>query len=101
MIVSYYEITPSYTIETLQSLREEFPLASLNLILGWDAFQDLHRWHRWQELIEYTNFVVVNRADVESELNSVMQGFVAEHLITRADDITEFKKRQDCFASLR
>ena len=36
----------SYTVLTLESLREEFPEASLCLILGMDAFLGLPQWHR-------------------------------------------------------
>ena len=52
---------PSYTIDTLLSLREEFPQRSLGLILGMDAFLGLHRWHRWREFLDVAHIIVAHR----------------------------------------
>ena len=41
---------PSYTIDTLESVREEAPDDAIWLIVGMDAFLRLERWHRWEEL---------------------------------------------------
>jgi nicotinate-nucleotide adenylyltransferase len=52
---------PSYTVLTLQSLRREFPLGQLSLILGRDAFDQLPRWHRAEDILSLARIVVVNR----------------------------------------
>lgn len=54
-------VGPSYTVNTLISLRREFPDAPLCLIVGGDAFSSLHTWHRWQELIELAHIVIAHR----------------------------------------
>lgn len=51
----------SYTVETLQSLSEEFPDQSLCLILGMDAFRDLRNWHQWQRLLTLSHIVIAGR----------------------------------------
>jgi nicotinate-nucleotide adenylyltransferase len=51
----------SYTIETLLKLRQSFP-ARLFFLIGVDAFAELHLWHRWQEVLLLTEFIVVTRA---------------------------------------
>jgi nicotinate-nucleotide adenylyltransferase len=51
----------SYSVDTLTELRNENPDRSLCLLLGMDAFLGLPSWHRWRELLELTNVVVVNR----------------------------------------
>lgn len=51
----------SYTVLTLESLREEHPRCRPVLILGRDAFDRLPRWHRWREIRELADIVVVNR----------------------------------------
>lgn len=51
----------SYTIHTLESLREEFPKEPLLLILGMDSFHSLPRWFEWQRLLDYAHIVVVSR----------------------------------------
>jgi nicotinate-nucleotide adenylyltransferase len=52
---------PSYTIDTLAALREEFPRRSLGLILGMDAFLGLSNWHRWDEILDVAHIVVAHR----------------------------------------
>lgn len=52
---------PSYTVDTLTSLRAEFPNSSLVLLMGADAFAHLHTWHRWAEIIDLAHLAVVSR----------------------------------------
>lgn len=52
---------PSYTVDTLLSLRAELGAAPLCLILGMDAFQGFSAWHRWREVIELAHLVVAHR----------------------------------------
>lgn len=54
--------TPSYTFDTLRSLRAELGAAvSLIWAMGTDAFAALDSWNRWQELLDYTHLVVIER----------------------------------------
>jgi nicotinate-nucleotide adenylyltransferase len=54
--------TPSYTFDTLRSLRAELG-AEVSLIwaMGTDAFAALDSWNRWQELLDYAHLVVIER----------------------------------------
>ncbi|MGI9225517.1 MAG: nicotinate-nucleotide adenylyltransferase [Woeseiaceae bacterium] len=52
---------PSYSIDTLTSLREEFPDRSLGLIVGMDAFLGLTEWRRWDEILDFAHIVVAHR----------------------------------------
>jgi nicotinate-nucleotide adenylyltransferase len=52
---------PSYTFDTLSSLRREFPGAALCLLLGQDAARQLPRWHRWRELPQLVHLVFFER----------------------------------------
>jgi len=52
---------PTYTVETLESLRREFSDQVLVFILGMDSFARLDRWHRWQELADLTHLAVAHR----------------------------------------
>jgi nicotinate-nucleotide adenylyltransferase len=52
---------PSYTVDTLASFRDEFPRASLNLILGMDAFLGLPAWRAWRELLDLAHLVIAHR----------------------------------------
>lgn len=52
---------PSYTIDTLVSLRREFPDQPLGLIVGMDSFLELPRWHRWTDFLDVAHIVVAHR----------------------------------------
>lgn len=54
--------TPSYTVETLQSLREEYGCdTAISLCVGTDAFLHLSTWYQWEKLLELANIVVMAR----------------------------------------
>jgi nicotinate-nucleotide adenylyltransferase len=52
---------PSYTVDTLASMRRELGPAPLWLCLGMDAFRALDTWHRWQELPGLAHLAVARR----------------------------------------
>jgi nicotinate-nucleotide adenylyltransferase len=58
---------PSYTVDTLQSLRAELGSTPLCLLLGMDQFQSFERWHRWPEIPELAHLVVLNRPGLAPE----------------------------------
>lgn len=69
---------PSWTIDTLLSLRAEIAADDqLLLLLGWDAFCSLPSWHRWQELLEHCHIVVLQRPDADSEAPQILKDLVA------------------------
>ncbi len=52
---------PSYSVVTLEELRQELPLIPLCLILGIDTVLHLTEWHRWTELLELAHIAVMGR----------------------------------------
>jgi nicotinate-nucleotide adenylyltransferase len=58
----------SYTVDTLEALREQHPDAVLTWVLGSDAFAGLAGWHRWRELFELANLVVLARPGADLSL---------------------------------
>jgi nicotinate-nucleotide adenylyltransferase len=53
---------PSYTAETLDRLRGSGLAASqIFFITGADAFAEIETWHRYPDVLELSNFVVVSR----------------------------------------
>jgi len=51
----------SYTVNTLISLRNEFPKDALFLIVGEDVFDLIDNWKDWQSLLTYTHIIVAKR----------------------------------------
>ena len=51
-----------YTVDTLRELRAELGSAQpLCLLMGGDAFLQLHTWHEWEQLFELAHIVVGSR----------------------------------------
>lgn len=80
---------PSYTIDTLLSLREEFPQRSLGLILGMDAFLGLPRWHRWTEILQAAHIVVAHRPGWRAPDIGPLGALLSEHGTHRVNDLHE------------
>ncbi len=69
---------PSWTIDTLESLRSELqPADQLFLLLGWDAFCGLPGWHRWQELLQHCHLLVLQRPDADDEAPEALRDLLA------------------------
>jgi nicotinate-nucleotide adenylyltransferase len=67
---------PSYSVDTLTELRQEFPDRPICLLLGMDAFLGLPHWHRWKEIFDLAHVVVAHRpgwkAPTQGPLGEVM-----------------------------
>lgn len=81
---------PSYTVETLAELRGEVGNGVLAWVLGSDAFAELPSWHRWTEVLELTNLVILQRPGqtypLEGGPNTVLDSVCAEHRVDHPPD---------------
>jgi nicotinate-nucleotide adenylyltransferase len=78
---------PSYSIDTLLGLREEFSDRSLGLIVGMDAFLGLTTWHRWDEILEVAHIVVAHRPGWKAPDIGPLGDLITEHGTHRVDDL--------------
>ena len=51
----------SYTIDTVQQLKQTHPEAELVLLMGSDSFLSFQNWHRWEELLKQVTIAVFCR----------------------------------------
>jgi nicotinate-nucleotide adenylyltransferase len=89
MVVDERELTrdgPSYSVDTLLGLRDEYPESSLCLIVGMDAFLGFPTWHRWQELFELAHIVVARRPGWDTNATGVMKEVLQQRI---TDDVGE------------
>ena len=78
---------PSYSIDTLLSLREEFPDRPLGLIVGMDAFLGLPGWHRWDEFLGIAHIIVAHRPGWKAPDMGQLGELLAEFGTHRVDDL--------------
>ncbi|HEY1846478.1 MAG TPA: nicotinate-nucleotide adenylyltransferase [Buttiauxella sp.] len=79
--------TPSYTVETLEEMRRERgskqPLA---FIIGQDSLLSLHRWHRWEALLDLCHLLVCQRPGYPVAMDTPeQQSWLSKHGTTRVE----------------
>lgn len=78
-VVDERELTregPSYSVDTLASMRRDNPERPLCLIAGMDAFAGLTSWHRWEELLSLAHIVVAHRPGAAPPNDEVLQALL-------------------------
>lgn len=80
---------PSYTFDTLATIREEFSTQPMGLILGMDAFLGLTTWHRWDELLDLAHIVVAHRPGWRAPDIGPLGELLSERGTHRIDDLHE------------
>jgi nicotinate-nucleotide adenylyltransferase len=68
---------PSFTIDTLDLLRERHPDIDFALVLGFDAFREIHTWKDYERLFATCDLLVTSRPP---------------HEVRTGDDIAHFGK---------
>ena len=58
---------PSYTVDTLAALRLRHGDAPLSWIIGTDAFNEIHTWRRWREVLDLCHLLVLPRPGAKLE----------------------------------
>lgn len=52
----------NYTVDTVERFRKDLPPEDqLFFLIGADAFNEIQSWHRWQDLVQSIQFIVVSR----------------------------------------
>ncbi|MEO1119568.1 MAG: nicotinate-nucleotide adenylyltransferase [Pseudomonadota bacterium] len=94
----------SYTVDTLDSLREEFPATPLCLIVGMDSFLSLPKWYHWQRILDLAHVVVAHRpgwqvpgdgalgqlltdrgTELVADLHAALAGLIFVHEVTQLE----------------
>jgi nicotinate-nucleotide adenylyltransferase len=91
---------PSYTIDTLKYFHQT-QTESLCLIIGYDAFCQLHLWHEWHSLADYAHIVVLRRESQIRELAPELQAWMGPRLLKNIvpDELSRAKHGKLTFLS--
>lgn len=82
---------PSWTVDTLASLREEYPDRSLCLLLGTDAFAALPGWKNGSGLLSLAHLVVMRRPGFSLPEDADLRALIAHHQV---DDVALLHQRR-------
>lgn len=68
----------SFTINTLQRLRQSYPDDCLFWLIGMDSLVNIASWQRWRELTDWANMLVVNRPNWQLPTTGVVADWLAD-----------------------
>lgn len=80
---------PSYSVDTLVTLRAEHPDRSLCLIVGMDAFLGLPKWYQWREILQLAHLVVAHRPGWRAPSQGPLGELLVDRGTGRVDDLHE------------
>lgn len=63
--------TPSYTIDTLNALKEKYKEYEFFLICGFDVIKTIKTWKCYQDILDYTKIIAYNRVGYEDTKNEI------------------------------
>ncbi|MBK9247964.1 MAG: nicotinate (nicotinamide) nucleotide adenylyltransferase [Ignavibacteria bacterium] len=61
----------SYTIDTINALRELHPHSQLFLLIGQDQAGEFHRWKDWKLIVDYVQLCIVRRPDTIAQQKEI------------------------------
>lgn len=73
---------PSFTVETLEILRQQFPDTPFCLIMGIDALLGFTSWHRWQDILSLTHLVIAHRPQYQLPKTGAIAELLKQRLQT-------------------
>jgi nicotinate-nucleotide adenylyltransferase len=83
----------SYTVDTLEELRRQYPDASLDWIIGDDNVADLDRWKDPERLFKLARFVVLSRHPTPDTRHPTPATLIFAHNPTVPISSTEIRRR--------
>ena len=82
--------TSSYTVTSLQEIKQEQPESILFFIIGMDSFLNFTSWHQWRTIMSLCHIVVNIRPGYElNKINTVTQKLLKDHRIHSLTDIKQ------------
>ena len=79
--------SPSYTVDTLLSLREEMPSTGFCLLIGIDAFLEYLTWREPHRILTLSNIIVTHRPNYNLPNSGSLIDFLQQHQIHDAAEL--------------
>jgi len=74
----YHRQGSSYTVDTLQSIRDDVGDTPIMMLLGQDAFESFTNWHDWKKILTLAHIVVSSRPGYRHAKQDWMQARLIE-----------------------
>ncbi|MDA7803163.1 nicotinate (nicotinamide) nucleotide adenylyltransferase [Crocinitomix sp.] len=65
--IEFHLPKPSYTVYTLQALKEKYPDYVFSLIMGEDNLRTLHKWRNFEHILENYQLIIYPRIQTSNE----------------------------------
>ncbi len=62
----------SFTVSTLETLKERYPADTFVLLIGMDNYQTFHRWKEPKRILELAMLAVMDRSGFQRQVNEVI-----------------------------
>ncbi|WP_440053773.1 nicotinate-nucleotide adenylyltransferase [Pseudoalteromonas sp. T1lg65] len=87
---------PSYSLLTLQELRQEAGDSPIIFLMGMDSFNTFHLWYHWQEITKLCHLVVYQRPGQDNTPDSALTNYLKSAITS---DVTKLTTTQagHCF----
>lgn len=84
--------SPSYTVDTLQAIKQAQPNSKLYFIMGLDSLNSFTLWHRWQTILQLCHIIVNVRPGYDSQtIINNLPSTISERI---SSEITVLQQRQ-------
>lgn len=78
----------SYTVDTLASLKQDYPEHTLCFFIGTDSLLDFQNWYQWRTILQYAHLVVSRRVNDQS-IQDLSADMVARYTTNKRDLVTK------------
>jgi len=80
----------SYTVTSLQEIKQEHPESRVFFIIGMDSLLNFTRWHKWQTILSLSHIVVNIRPGYQlNQINNETQQLLKKHQIDNLNEINQ------------
>ncbi len=94
-----WRVGPTYTIDTLRELQDDYPGVQLFLVLGEDQAVSITRWREWEAVLKLADLCVAPRPNAASHSNLAADGLPPQAVVRHLrmppmdDNATEIRAR--------
>ncbi len=86
--------SPSYTLTTVQSLKQEFPDLEFQILVGSDVKDSLAKWHKIEELKKIATFYFFARSGFETSPYPQISSSEIRDCLRKNKGITDYVSRE-------